>query len=179
MFLVVNTTRQHLSLGDLKVVLSPSQSIDLDNIADRRIVESSPSVKKAIVAGYLRVVSKDAFFEKKSAGVDLDALREIVRQENGGQAMADLAQSLSEIKRLISSMPAPQVVNVVQGSVAAASPSVEIQASEPQAENLVAIHERVVSRMASKMSSNMGQSDSASADAGDMRKKLDELEGLI
>jgi hypothetical protein len=33
--------------------------------------------------------------------------------------------------------------------------------------------------MASKMSSNMGQSDAASADAGDMRKKLDELEGLI
>ena len=34
MFLVVNTTRQHLSLGDLKVILTPSQSIDLDNVAE-------------------------------------------------------------------------------------------------------------------------------------------------
>lgn len=178
MFLVVNTTRQHLSLGDIKVILSPSQSIDLDNVADRRVVEASPSVKKAIVAGYLRVVSKDAFFEKRASGIDLETLREIVRQENGGQAMADLANSLSEIKRLISSMPAPQVVNVVHGGASATAP-VEMQSAEPQAENLVAIHERVVSRMASNMSSNMGQSDSASADAGDMRKKLDELEGLI
>lgn len=178
MFLVVNTTRQHLSLGDIKVVLSPSQSVDLDNVADRRVVEASPSVKKAIVSGYLRVVSKDSFFEKRASGVDLEALREIVRQENGGQAMADLAQSLSEIKRLISSIPAPQVVNVVQGGASTPAP-VDVQSAEPQAENLVAIHERVVSRMASKMSSNMGQSDSASADAGDMRKKLDELEGLI
>ncbi len=113
MFLVVNTTRQHLSLGDLKVVLTPSQSIDLDNVADRRIVEASPSVKKAIVAGYLKVVSKDSYLEKKSSGVDLETLREIVRQENGGKAMADLAQSISEIKKLISSIPAPQVVNVV------------------------------------------------------------------
>jgi hypothetical protein len=178
MFLVVNTTRQHLSLGDLKVVLTPSQSIDLDNVADRRIVEASPSVKKAIVAGYLKVVSKDSYLEKKSSGVDLETLREIVRQENVGKAMADLAQSISEIKKLISSIPAPQVVNVVQGAVPQAVLP-EIAVDEPQAENLVAIHERVVARMASKMSSNMGQADAASADAGDMKKRLDELEGLI
>ena len=178
MFLVVNTTRQHLSLGDLKVILTPSQSVDLDNVADRRIVEASPSLKKAIVAGYLKVVSTDSYMEKRSAGVDLEALREIVRQENGGKAMADLAQSISEIKKLISSIPAPQVVNMVHGSSAPVASS-DVQMAEPQVENLVAIHERVLSRMASKMSSNMGQSDAASADAGDMRKKLDELEGLI
>ena len=67
---------------------------------------------------------------------------------------------------------------MVHGSSAPVASS-DVQMAEPQVENLVAIHERVLSRMASKMSSNMGQSDAASADAGDMRKKLDELEGLI
>jgi hypothetical protein len=178
MFLVVNTTKQHLSLGDLKVVLSPSQSIDLDSVADRRVVDASPSVKKAVVAGYLRVVNKDSFVEKRYGGFDMDALREIVRQENGGKAMADLAKSISEIKNLISSIPAAQVVHVSGSHSEAINENISFK-EEPQAENLVAIHERVVSRMAQKMSSNIGNSDGVSADAGDMRKKLDELEGLI
>lgn len=177
MFLVVNTTRQHLSLGDLKVVLTPSQSIDLDSIADRRIVESSPSVKKAIVAGYLRVVSKDEGRDRRQI-FDLDAIRDIVRQEAAGKDMTEIVQSILELKKMISNIPAPQVVNVVAGSNPhAVEPS--ILASEPQAENLVAIHERVVSRMSANVSSNISGSAGTSADAGEMKKKLDELEGLI
>lgn len=175
MFLVVNTTRQHLSLGDLKVILSPSESIDLDSVADRRIVEASPSVKKAVVAGYLRVVTKDSNHGRQNA-IDMDALRKIVREENDGKAISAIAESLVELKNMLSSMPAPQVVHV---SSQVEKVDIVESISEPQAENLIAIHEKVVSRMASNLSTNIEPQKGKSKDASDMKKKLDELEGLL
>jgi len=175
MFLVVNTTRQHLSLGDIKVVLSPSQSIDLDNVADRRIVEASPSVKKAVVAGYLRVVTKDSSHGRHNT-IDMDELRKIVREENDGKTISAIAESLAELKSMLSSMPTTQVVHV---SSRFEKNDVIEPISEPQAENLVAIHEKVVSRMASNLSTNIDPQKSKSKDASDMKKKLDELEGLL
>lgn len=180
MFLVVNTTKQHLSLGDLKVVIPPGQSLDLDNVADRKFSDSSPSVRKAIVSGYLRVVNKD-HPSQNSTSLSIDDIKKLLKENSDTTTINDLARSISELKNLITSMPTSQVVQVVSAPAVSSSVSqiANVSIDEPQAENLVAIHEKVMSRMTSGMSMNIGTDTSSNASIDDVKKNLDELEGLI
>lgn len=58
MFFVVNTTKQSLSISDLKIVLGPRQGIDLDVKHSRDQVDKSKGLKSLISKGLVTVKNK-------------------------------------------------------------------------------------------------------------------------
>ncbi|MAG25677.1 hypothetical protein CMI47_08880 [Candidatus Pacearchaeota archaeon] len=62
MFYIMNVTKKELCISDLRLVLPPKRSIDLDKVCDRPDAERSKSLKTAIKKGFLRVMKKDTWW---------------------------------------------------------------------------------------------------------------------
>ena len=58
MFFIVNTTKQSLSIADLKLILGPRQGIDLDVNYTREEAEKSKGLKTLISKGMISIKNK-------------------------------------------------------------------------------------------------------------------------
>lgn len=162
MYSIVNTSGRHLSIQDLRIVLSPRERIDLDTVCERRDIESSIHLKHALQKGYVKVVIKDRDGLDVSAGLkrssnltkeDLDRIKV--------EMMAMIRETLSNVK-IGDSKEESSLKND----------------SEIDSKVLEKIHKKTVDRLLSGTDASLNASQSKSENAV-INKKVDELEGLI
>ena len=167
MYAIVNTSGRHLSLQDLRVMLSPRERIDLDSVCDRRDIEASAHLKHALKKGYVKVVLKDR--EGHDFGVQQSAITK-----------DDLNKIKSEIENIIKdaikSMPSSTVVvqNSTQGGVSVDSEH-NIQMSD---EVLDHIHKKAVDRLMNNTEKTVDVKSVKTSNLN-IKKNLDELEDLL
>jgi len=58
-FIVKNTTRHEISLGDLRAAIQPGKTEDLDRLASRHVINQSNDLRIAVRRGALKVLKKD------------------------------------------------------------------------------------------------------------------------
>jgi len=58
----MNVTKKEVCISDLRLVLPPKRSIDLDKVAERINTETSRDLKVCIKKGFIRVMKKDTWF---------------------------------------------------------------------------------------------------------------------
>jgi len=58
-FIVKNTTRHEISLGDLRAAIPPGKTEDLDRLASRHVINQSNDLRIAVRRGALKVLKKD------------------------------------------------------------------------------------------------------------------------
>mgnify|MGYP003123066991 CR=1 FL=1 len=58
-FIVKNTTRHEISLGDLRAAIQPGKTEDLDRLASRHVIDQSNDLRIAVRRGALKVLKKD------------------------------------------------------------------------------------------------------------------------
>tara|TARA_Y100000034_G_scaffold2264_1_gene2812 strand:- start:734 stop:1369 length:636 start_codon:yes stop_codon:yes gene_type:complete len=62
MYYIMNVTKKEVCISDLRLVLPPKRSIDIDKVCDRLDSERSKSLKTAIKKGFIRVMKKDTWW---------------------------------------------------------------------------------------------------------------------
>lgn len=167
MYTIVNTSGRHLSIQDLRIVLSPRERIDLDTVCERRDIESSVQLKHALRKGYVKVVIKDkegfdaSVNIKKSSGITKEDLDKIKIE-----VMAMIKETISQIKD-------NSIGNREISEISSLKNEVEIDEKV-----LEKIHKKAVNRLMSKTDGSLSVNESKS-DSNILNKKVDELEGLI
>jgi|694.fasta_scaffold113453_2 type IV secretory pathway VirB4 component len=169
MYAIVNTSGRHLSLQDLRVMLSPRERIDLDSVCDRREIEASTHLKHALKKGYVKVVVKD------KEGHDFS-----VPQTQSGITKDDLNKIKSEIASIIQdaikSMPSSTVV--VQGGVVDKNADHVDHGIEMSDEVLDHIHKKAVDRLMNNTEKTVDVKPVHGSNLN-IKKNLDELEDLL
>jgi|LauGreDrversion4_2_1035121.scaffolds.fasta_scaffold00018_17 hypothetical protein len=193
MYTIVNTSGRHLSLKDLRIMLSPRERLDLDSVCERRDIESSVYLKEALKKGYIKVVVKDnnAFSYTNSGMIDTvtkDDLEKIkldlaeviksslkdVKKSNSENVKVDLTDIKTEIVEVIR--------EVINNSNLSRSNDSEKQAFDFEDllsdQVLSEIHKKAVNRMMETAEGKVKHDDQKSVKM-DLSKKVDELEGLL
>jgi len=62
MYYIMNVTNKEVCISDLRLVLPPKRSIDIDKVCDRLDSERSKSLKTSIKRGFIRVMKKDTWW---------------------------------------------------------------------------------------------------------------------
>ena len=62
MYYIMNVTKKEVCIADLRLVIPPKRSIDIDKVCDRLDSERSKSLKTAITRGFIRVMKKDSWW---------------------------------------------------------------------------------------------------------------------
>ena len=167
MYSIVNTSGRYLSIQDLRIMLSPRERIDLDNVCERREIESSVHLKSALKKGYIKVVIKDREGFDPSQSVSSPS---VITKDDLDRVKQDIAgiikEALSSIKVVGSSNETVPQVNVNVGGIEMSDTILE------------AIHKKTVDRlmMNSEKAVEVKQSKTNNVN---MDKNLDELEGLL
>ena len=167
MYSIVNTSGRYLSIQDLRIMLSPRERIDLDNVCERREIESRVHLKSALKKGYIKVVIKDREGFDPSQSVSSPS---VITKDDLDKVKQDIAgiikEALSSIKVVGSSNEAVPQVNVNVGGIEMSDTVLE------------AIHKKTVDRlmMNSEKAVEVKQSKTNNVN---MDKNLDELEGLL
>ena len=167
MYSIVNTSGRYLSIQDLRIMLSPRERIDLDNVCEIREIESSIHLKSALKKGYIKVVIKDREGFDPSQSVSSPS---VITKDDLDKVKQDIAgiikEALSSIKVVGSSNEAVPQVNVNVGGIEMSDTVLE------------AIHKKTVDRlmMNSEKAVEVKQSKTNNVN---MDKNLDELEGLL
>lgn len=102
MFFIVNTTKQSLSISDLKLILGPRQAIDLDARYTRDQAEKSRGLKSLVSKGLISIKNKT---EPK---VETHFIQEVHNHSNEFDAEKMKADIMSGFKEIIAEgMPSP------------------------------------------------------------------------
>ncbi len=138
MFFIVNKTKKHITLPDIKISLGPKQAIDLDRIMDRSESEKSRHLKAASHNGDIEIRVKDDDNPKRAAPVQSapdmgkmkdDIIKEMkdelqfLKQPKEGLSKEDLIAAMQE---LISNMPAKEIIVKDGGTVINDEEEVEV-----------------------------------------------------
>jgi len=125
MFFIVNRTKKHITLPDIKISLGPRQAIDLDKIMERSESEKSKHLRAASAKGDVEIRVKDNEALKKipntktgSAQSDIGKIKdEIIKEmknELRGIKASDNSISKEDLmafmQQLINNMPTKEVV---------------------------------------------------------------------
>jgi len=122
-FFIVNRTKKHITLPDIKISLGPRQAIDLDRIMDRSESEKSRHLRAASSKGDIEIRVKDGEPLKKIPDTkiekkeDINKIKdEIIREmkdelkelkSNNGLSKEDL---MAVMQQFVENMPTKEVV---------------------------------------------------------------------
>jgi hypothetical protein len=167
MYTIVNTSGRHLSLQDLRVMLSPRERIDLDAVCERRDIEASLHLKHALKKGYVKVVVKDR------DGQNFDHTQSSITKDDLNKIKVEIA---SIIQDAIKAMPASTVV--VQNGNNSVNTSDSDSGVTMSDEVLDHIHKKAVDRLMNNTEKAVDVKSVQSANLN-IKKNLDELEDLL
>jgi hypothetical protein len=184
-FFIVNKTKKHITLPDIKISLGPRQALDLDKLMDRSESEKSRHLKAASHNGDVEIRVKDGNKPKKNAPVQAapdmgkmkdDIIKEMkdelqsLKQPKEGLSKEDLIAAMQE---LISSMPAKEVIVREGGTVASDEEEVEIN------EDLLGeINKRAMNKMVKNTESGEVKYKEEKQ-KNDLDSNINELENLL
>jgi hypothetical protein len=100
----MNVTKKEVCISDLRLVLPPKRSIDLDKVADRLDTERSKDLRMCIKKGFIRVMKKDTRFPfgkspDKPLGPDGRGITEGNLDEFGKKLKDDLASHMDKVMK--------------------------------------------------------------------------------
>ena len=190
MFFIVNTTKQSLSIADLKLILGPRQGIDLDTKYSREQSEKSPGIKTLISKGLISVKNKTEDI------IESRFIQEVHNHQNEFDAEKMKKDIISELKNAIadgipkqqsqSNMDMKELAKMIALMVPQ-TPQTAIQTSNNESldedvevnEGVLAdIHSRTVSKMVEGVESGDINCE-ASITNNDIDENIDELENLL
>lgn len=186
MFFIVNKTKKHITLPDIKISLGPRQAIDLDKIMNRREVDSSRSLKAAVSKGDIEIRIKNG--EKKEDSYISK------KEEDGYRDMNKLMDEIKDIKKKLSSteknpgISKEEIIDAMR-QIIGEIPSREIIVSKEQInsdEELVEMNGEIVADINARSINRMVQNTQVESieyqkknQENDLLDKIDELEGLL
>jgi len=185
-FFIVNKTKKHIALPDIKISLGPRQAIDLDRIMDRSESEKSRCLRSARVNGDIEIRIKDGERKRekvvkvKPEGPDMGKMKEDIISEIKSLKLAEKSSdSLSRedlmdaMRELLQSMPAKEVIIKEGKSIASDEEIVDID------EDLLAdINVRAVNKMIENVESGEVKYKEEKQ-KNDLEDNVDELEQLL
>jgi hypothetical protein len=194
MFFIVNTTKQSLSIADLKLILGPRQGIDLDVKYSRDQIDKSQGLKSLISKGIVSVKNKteplvetkfiqevhnhNEFDTEKMKLEIMDGLKEAIAESLPSppqvqQPQQPLNIDIEALAKMIASMM-PQGQQVIQ--------SERFTSQDEEVEVDADVMSNMNSRAASKIVKGV-ESSEASFDTektnNDIEDNIDELEELL
>lgn len=193
MFFIVNTTKQSLSISDLKLILGPRQGIDLDVKYSREESEKSKGVKTLISKGLISVKNKT------EAVVESRFVQEVHNHNEFDveKMKADIMSGLKEVIAESIPIQQPQPVPATQPNIDIAELAKMIASMIPQGQNsqvvnntrrdeevkvnegvLADIHSRTVSKIVEGVESGDINCESSTT-KNDIDDNIDELENLL
>jgi len=189
MFFIVNTTKQSISISDLKMVLGPRQGIDLDVKFSREQTERSAGLKSLISKGLISVKNKtEPVLESRFIQeVHNHSHNEIDAEKIKTEIMSGLKEALAEIIPSQQQQPTFNMEDLAK-MIASMSPNNQNNVKEKIAKHdedvkvdegvLADIHSRTVSKMVENVESAdvYGESSTTTNDIDD---NIDELEDLL
>ena len=198
MYFIVNTTKQSLSISDLKLVLGPRQGIDLDVKYSREQVEKSNGLKTLISKGMLSVKTKtepsvesrfiqevhthnhNEFDAEKMKQEILEGLKDVLAEnlkpakvESQVQPQQSSNIDMAELAKMITSMM-PQTQQVSSNNERIIDDE-DIKVDEGV---LADIHSRTVNKIVESVQSGEINCDSSTT-KNDIDDNIDELENLL
>jgi len=193
MFFIVNTTKQSLSISDLKLILGPRQGVDLDVRYSRDQVEKSKGLKTLISSGMISIKNKsepvvetkfvqevhnhNEFNAEKMKADILNGLKDVIAESLPTPQQPQPQQSpnidMVELAKMIASMM-PQGQQIVQ-SENFVSQDDEVKVDEGV---LADIHSRAASKIVKGVESGDTTFDTEKTN-NDIDGNIDELENLL
>lgn len=191
MFIVRNVSSRDVGLDDLHVLLSKEDQIDLDMVCSRFLSEQSPSLRHSIRSGMLKVVIKD----DHRGGIQIKAVdtKPIVPEKPDNKEVLNAVKALEEKlgKRLEEKLATTQQQaidpNLLTQAIAALQNIANIkpqtnteksQDTDLSDNKSVEIQQRMLNRKTANTQSNVTHHEQI-VDNSDVKKNMDELEGLI
>ncbi len=193
MFFIVNTTKQSLSIADLKLILGPRQGTDLDTRFTREQSEKSKGLKSLVSKGMISVKNKtepvveSRFIQEVHNHNEIDAekmkvdivnsLKEAIAESMPTQQPQPTAQpqpniDMAELAKMIAKlMPQGQSGQVVNNPKY--DEEVEVDSSV-----LADIHSRTVNKIVEGVESGDINCESSTT-KNDIDDNIDELENLL
>ena len=188
MFFIVNKTKQHISLPDIKISLGPRQAIDLDKIMSREESEKSRHLKAAKSNGHIEVRVKDKTKSKDSRTIvqnvqapDMSKIKDEIikemRDEFGALKFPTSKEGVSKedlmevMKEVMQSMP-KEVIIREGAAVEADDEEVEIDESIVADINARTVDKRVKDVEVKSVNYKEEQTD-------DLLDNIDELEQML
>ena len=193
MFFIVNTTKQSLSIADLKLILGPRQGIDLDVNYTREEAEKSKGLKTLISKGMISIKNKT------EAVVESRFIQEVHNHNNEFDAEKMKAEIIDGLKDVLAqNTPQPQPAPQPQQNMDMAELAKMIAQLMPQGQQpgqvinnpkhdeevkvdegvLADIHSRTVSKMVEGVESGDINCESSTT-KNDIDDNIDELESLL
>lgn len=170
MYVIVNTSGRHLSIGDLRIVLTPRERIDLDSVCERNQIEESSSLRDALKKGFVKVVIKD-----RNPSENL--FNNQATNASSALTKNDLEKLKIEIKEIIkeviSSMPSSE--NISREIVKDKKEDLELALDKNVLDQ---IHKKTIERIMESAEVSEVKSNSIKINSN-IKNNLDELEGLL
>lgn len=194
MFLIINTSKQSISISDLKLILGPRQGMDLDVKYSREEAEKSKGLKSLISQGLISVKNKtepvvesrfiqeihnhnNEFDTEKMKADIMNGLKEVIAEsmptQQPQQPIVQPNIDMAELAKMIASMM-PQMQQGGQQSIPT-SKDEEIKVDEGV---LADIHSRAVSKIVAGVESGDINGESSTM-KNDIDDNIDELENLL
>lgn len=191
MYAIVNTSGRHLSLKDLRIMLSPRERLDLDSVCERRDIESSLYLKEALKKGYIKVVIKDNNSSSyASTGIvdsvtkdDLEKIKsdisDVIRSsiKESKSTTNDSGIDISKIRSEIASV-IREVIGEMSFSPGVKDLSISGIEESLSDDVLSEIHKKAVNRMMEGAEGKVKNDDQKKINL-DISGRADELEGLL
>ena len=201
-FIIKNTTDRDVVLDDLRVILGANKQIDLDRIAPRHLIDSSPKLRLAFQQKRVVTVSQDGIgiiepvindnSELKLMEARLRAefrkqIKELQQQQPPASTQPDSTSKIDElnstIQLLMKQLATQQVQPVVPDSVV--KQNSEQAAAASTADGL---SDDIATRMHAKTMQRLGKKVTGGSDVthesktikdNSLSNNIDELEGLL
>jgi len=195
MFFIVNTTKQSLSIADLKLILGPRQGIDLDVKYTREQSEKSKGLKTLVSKGMVSIKNKTEAVVESRFVHEVHNHNEFDAEKMKADIMSGLKEAIAEIVPTQQSQPQPtpqSQPNIDMGELAKMIASIMPQGQPGQVINnskhdeevkvdegvLADIHSRTVSKMVEGVESGDINCESSTT-KNDIDDNIDELENLL
>jgi len=196
MYVVKNISTREISMPDLHIVLSPGDQIDIDMMCARFRSEQSFGLKQLIVGGYLKVIIRDDHrggiqIKTPEAKMPEDMPEYIPKNRDVLDAVKDMEEKLGKkidekIANSQQSQIDPNLLNqalsalqaLASGGVAAPQVPDKVINTEISDKKAVEIQQRMLNRKAINTESNVTHTEQI-VDNSDIKKNMDELEGLL
>jgi len=187
MFFIANTTKQSISIADLKLILGPRQAIDLDIRYTREQAEKSKGLKSLISKGMISVKNKteivveSSFIQEVHNHNDFDAekmktdimngLKEVIAENTSVQPKPQPSIDMAELAKMIASM-IPQGQTVQNNTV---PQDEEVKVND---DILADIHSRTVSKIVEGVEGSDINCENKIIES-DIDENINELEHLL
>ena len=191
MFFIVNTTKQSLSIADLKLILGPRQGIDLDVKYTREQAEKSKGLKTLVSKGIISVKNKtepvvesrfiqevhnhnhNEFDAEKMKEDIMSGLKDAIAESLPTHPQAQPNIDMAELAKMIAQLMPQGPQNVQFGSITSKDEEVKVDEGV-----LADIHSRTVSKMVEGVESG-DINCTSSTTKNDIDDNVDELENLL